>query len=53
MIKLTEFEIARTKRLAQQLASADLIEKAAYAKIIKYYENLAKASDSADLPEAP
>jgi len=38
----TEFEVARAKRLAQQLATAELIEKKAYRQVINYYENLAK-----------
>lgn len=45
--KPTEFEIARAKRLAQQLTSASLIEKSAYSKVIDYYKQLASTS----LPE--
>lgn len=38
----TDFEIARAKRLAQQMANADLIEKSAYSKVITHYDQLGK-----------
>ncbi|BDS05842.1 hypothetical protein NT6N_08820 [Oceaniferula spumae] len=50
--KPTDFEVARAKRLAQQLANADLIENEVYAKVLEYYEKLAKGElEAAEKPE--
>ncbi len=46
----TEFELARAKRLAQQLTTADLIAQEAYRKVIDYYQQSSTAEDQKKAP---
>ena len=48
--KLNNFEIARAKKFAESLASASLIEREAYKKVVEFYD---QASENADKPALP
>lgn len=44
----TDFDIVRAKRLAQQLASAGLIERDTYNKVVKHYKGAAEKPSAAE-----
>lgn len=52
-IKPNKFEVARAKQLAKSLATASLIEREAYQKIIAYYDNLAQNDTEPITPSPP